>query len=286
MYRKKTKTASPRRDVYQDVTDRIIAALESGTVPWRKPWRSQGGPTSFASKREYRGINWFLLGCAPYACPWWATWKQIHEKGGTVKAGEGAWPVTFWKWLEIDELDAQGKPKKIPFLRSYRVWNLEQTTVEWAPADVDHHEIEPIDEAEAIVEAMPDPPAIVTSNRAAYSPALDTVKMPRRDTFESSETWYATLFHELVHSTGHTKRLGRPGIEELAAFGSPVYSREELVAEMGAAFLCGHAGIDADTLPQSAAYIDNWLSVLRGDNRMVVTAAAQAQKAADYILAD
>ena len=143
----------------------------------------------------------------------------------------------------------------------------------------------PIEAAERIAAAMPDAPTVRShSRKASYDPVSDTVSMPRPQIFESGEGYYAALFHELTHSTGHASRLNRKGITEVIRLGSPTYTREELVAEMGAAFLCGEAGILEPQFDQSAAYIDGWLGQLRKDTKLVVVAAAQAQKAADYIL--
>ena len=133
---------------------------------------------------------------------------------------------------------------------------------------------------------MPNQPAIEQEDRAWYRPCTDTVGIPARGAFDSAEEYYSTLFHELTHSTGHPKRLGRAGIEKLNTFGSESYSKEELIAEMGAAMLCGVAEIERKTLSNSAAYLKSWTDVLKGDSRMVVSAASQAQKAADYILGE
>jgi antirestriction protein ArdC len=144
---------------------------------------------------------------------------------------------------------------------------------------------EPIAECERIAGNMPQSPTVTHGTVGAfYRAAHDLVSMPHRERFESSEAYYSTLFHELTHATGHKSRLDRPGIADVAAFGSKMYSKEELVAEMGAAFLCSRAGIENATIDQSASYINGWLTKLKSDNRLVVHAAAQAQRAADFIL--
>ena len=167
-------------------------------------------------------------------------------------------------------------------LRYYTVFNVEQC--EGIAAPVARTSVNPIGECERIMQGMPNPPAVQHDARACYRPSIDTVGMPSRNAFNSAEEYYSTLFHELTHSTGHTKRLGRDGIEKLNTFGSESYSKEELIAEMGAAMLCGIAGIERKTLSNSAAYLQSWINVLKSDSRMVVQAAAQAQKAADYIV--
>lgn len=280
-------------EVYQRVTDRIIELLERGVVPWRRPWAGgpAGFPKSLASGRAYRGVNVFMLHAAGFESPWWITYKQARERGGHVRKGEKGWPVVFWKWLEREERDpATGEPKtrKVPLLRQYSVFNVAQCGEIDAPAPPDARtfDFDPIEEAEAVVQGMPKPPTIGHGqNRAAYCPASDHVGMPRRERFERPAEYYSTLFHELAHATGHPERLGRfPEGQAVASLGSPTYGREELIAEMGAAFLCGRCSIADRTVENSAAYIDGWLEKLRSDKRLVVMAAAQAQKAADFIL--
>jgi antirestriction protein ArdC len=281
-------------DAYQVITDRIIAQLERGIVPWQKPW--QGGeqmPRNLVSRREYRGVNVFLLHAMCFQSPFWLTYKQASELGGHVKKGERACPVVFWKRLSVADMTEPTGQKNIPFLRYYSVFNVSQC--EDIPPDKipvpngSQREHCPITEAESIVAAMPKLPEIrFGGGRACYSPSLDCVNMPRPEHFRSGQDFYSVLFHELTHATGHPSRLNRKGISgtegEWSAFGSTPYAREELVAEMGAAFLSGHAGIVERTLDNSAAYLQSWLARLKEDRRLIVQAAAAAQKAADFIL--
>jgi antirestriction protein ArdC len=283
-----------KSDVYQVVTDRIIGLLEQGVVPWQKPWR--GGemlPRNLVSKREYRGVNVFLLQAMSYQSPFWLTFNQAKELGGTVKKGERSCPVVFWKWLEVAAQDQPTGKKNIPFLRYYSVFNVGQC--DGIPQDAiptlndNKREHSPIEEAERIVANMPKKPGIQHGGgRACYSPRLDRVEMPQPETFRTGQDYYSVLFHELTHATGHESRLNRKGVAgaegEWSAFGSTPYAREELVAEMGAAFLSGHAGIVERTIENSAAYVKSWLQRLKDDSKLVVHAAAQAQKAADFIL--
>ena len=269
--------------VYQIVTEQILKQLESGVAPWHRPWRTET-PRNLVSKREYRGINVFLLASLGYGSPYFLTFKQATELGGHVRRGEHGSKVVFWrfdKW-EAEDADGQTIERTSAILRYYTVFNAEQCegirTPEAARA------VNPIEECERIVSAMPNPPRFEQDARAWYRPSTDSVGMPARNTFHSAEEYYSTLFHELTHSTGHPKRIGREGIEKLNTFGSESYSKEELVAEMGAAMLAGVAGIERRTLANSAAYLKSWMDVLRADSRMVVFAASQAQKAADYIL--
>lgn len=283
-----------KADAYQVITDRIIGLLEKGVVPWQKPW--QGGelvPRNLASKREYRGVNVFLLHAMMYESPFWLTFNQAKELGGHVKKGERACPVVFWKWLDVDAAQESSGKKTVPFLRYYSVFNVGQC--EDIPPDKipslgeRQHEHSPIAEAERIVAAMPKRPEIRHGGgRACYVPSVDRVDMPKPESFVSEQNYYSVLFHELTHATGHESRLNRKGVGtpdgEWSAFGSTPYAREELVAEMGAAFLAGHAGIVERTINNSAAYVQSWLQRLKEDSRLIVQAAAQAQKAADFIL--
>ena len=279
-------------NVYQLVTERIIERLQSGVVPWHRPWADTGPPKNLISGREYHGVNVFLLASIGYDSPYWLTWTQLKRLGGYVRKGEKACPVVFWKRYgrETEEIDEHGRPviEARAFLRYFSVFNVVQCEGidEHIPEpETTRREFSPIDAAESVVAAMPRPPAIKHGHRqASYLPSVDTVRVPRRTRFESTEAYYGTLFHELTHSTGHASRLARKGIANPAAFGSGRYSEEELVAEMGAAFLCGHVGIDTATIDNSAAYIHHWLRRLRTDKRLVLRAATQAQRAADLIL--
>ena len=282
-------------DVYEMVTDRILEALENGTVPWRKPWRggtAAGSPVNLKSKKAYRGINVFVLHLQGFSSRYWATFKQAKDLGGKVRKGSKGTPVVFWKWIDKKGKDDDGNEivlDRYPILRYYTVFNLDQIDGIDDPdakaADDTPAKFNPIEAAEKIVDEMPNRPEITHNEpRAYYRPSTDTVNMPKPELFDVPAEYYSTIFHELTHSTGHESRLNRDGITKLAAFGDDNYSQEELVAEMGAAFLCGHAGIENETIDNSAAYIDGWRKKLSTDKKLVVYAAAQAQKAADYIL--
>ena len=247
---------------YEVITSKIIERLEQGTVPWHQPW-SVEMPKNLVSKRKYRGINVFLLGSMGYANPWWLTFRQAKQFDGHVRRGEKATPVVFWKVHQRDtgEVDEDGQPiiKVLPVLRYYNIFNVEQCEGiprEKIPALEPVREFHPIQKAEKTVQDMPQRPIIAhRAAQAFYPPSADTVNMPPAELFQSSEEYYSTLFHELTHSTGHPSRLGRLDTDNPAAFGSKDYSQEELVAEMGAAFLCGHCRIENRTIDNSAAYI-------------------------------
>jgi antirestriction protein ArdC len=269
---------------YEVVTESIIKQLESGVAPWRKPWRTEM-PANLASKKEYRGINVFLLASLGYGSRYWLTYRQAQTLGGSVRKGEHGSKVVFWK---IDEYPKENKEtgetenRKSILLRYYTVFNLEQCEGIKSPEPT--RIIAPLEQCENIFNSMPNRPGFEQDSRAFYRPSTDTVGVPARSAFDSVEEFYSTLFHELTHSTGHPSRVGREGIMEHNPFGSDDYSKEELVAEMGAAMLCGVAGIQSRTLDNSASYLQSWINRLRSDSRLIVSAASQAQKAADYIL--
>lgn len=283
--------------VFAIVTERITKMLESGTIPWRKPWKAGTltRPVNIEG-REYNGINFFMLSTLPYTQPIFLTMNQIKKMGGRIKEGEEKkhFPVFFWKWLSFDK-DKNGNDRddayKVPMCRYTLVWNVEQVDgikipAKFLPSETDTVVHNPIEDAEAIVNGYKDGPKITTKagDSAHYIPFMDTVVMPEMGQFEKVEGYYSTLFHELAHSTGHAKRLNRKELVDANAFGSHAYSVEELCAEMGAAYMCAHAGID-NTLENSAAYIASWLKALQNNPRMVMTAAARAQKAFNHIVA-
>jgi len=278
-------SASKRGSVYEQITERIVALLEKGTVPWRKPWKANSGlPRNLVSKKAYRGINVLLLHAMSYESPFWLTFRQAMELGGSVRKGEKACPVVFWKQHEVEDKET-GEKEKIPMMRFYYVFNVAQCDgLKNIPAPVETPFSAPT-KPEEIVAFMPKRPEIKHGMRKAfYSPGEDIIAMPDRERFDDEAGYYATLYHEMTHSTGHRSRLNRPTLTESEGFGSNPYCKEELIAEMGAAFLCGQAGIAERTEENSAAYIQNWLEALKNDKSLIVQAAGQAQKAADFIL--
>lgn len=267
------------------VTNRIIEALQAGTAPWRKPWRSTSSrwAENLISRKPYKGINQFLLHISDHSSPYWLTYKQAQELGGNVRKGEKGSPVVFVGTGKESKSDAT--ENTYTFLKYYTVFNVDQCDglADKVPAveAVERTPHERIQAAEAVVAGYSDKPAIVTASQAWYRPSTDTVGIPALDLFDTPPAYYATLFHELGHSTGHESRLHRDGILAKAAFGTETYSKEELVAEMCAAFLCSEVGID--TIAPSASYLQSWITVLKGDSRLVVSAAAKANQAFDYI---
>jgi antirestriction protein ArdC len=272
---------------YQIVTESIIKQLENSVVPWRKPWRTEL-PVNLISQKPYRGLNVFLLGSQGYGSRYWLTFNQAKKLGGHIRKGEHSSLVTFWRIGEekiIRQTDGTERKSKPFLLRFYNVFNIEQTEgiADKLGLTSTSPRVADLEQCEAIVSGMPNPPKREQDARAWYRPSSDTVGMPARGLFNSAEEYYSTLFHELTHSTGHASRVGRDGIEQLNEFGSESYSREELVAEMGAAMLCGVTGIAPSTIQNSASYLQSWIDRLRGDSKLLVSAASAAQKAADYI---
>ncbi|MFH0899137.1 MAG: zincin-like metallopeptidase domain-containing protein [Pseudomonadota bacterium] len=275
--------------VYDVVTGRIVELLKQGVVPWRQSWRVDL-PRNLVTDKPYRGINSLLLACTRFKSPYWLTLKQANTLGGSVRPGERGMPVVFWKEPERGtrhaEDDKMSTARRAPVLRYYAVFNAEQVEGIEIPKPTGET-FKPVERAEAIIAAMPSPPKIHHGGQQpSYRPRDDTVCMPDRESFDVGDEYYATLFHELAHATGHRSRLARPGVAEMHAFGSHAYSREELIAEIGCAFLCARSGIAATTLENSAAYIKAWIDRLSNDPRLLVTAAGQAQRAADYILGE
>lgn len=293
--------ARARRDIFQEVTTRIVAALEAGTVPWRKPWVSSDWPTrwptNLRSGKRYRGVNVFLLAMSGFGCPYWMTYRQAEEMGGHVRKGESGTLVVFWKWYDKKGgggVDENGEPvdARIPVLKHYTVFNAEQ--IEGIDAKLpergelpDADAFDPVEECEEIVQSVrdrEDGPKVENhrgSGRAFYRPETDEISLPAPEQFDTPSDYYGTAFHEITHATGHASRLNRL---EPATFGSDTYGREELVAEMGSAFLCAEGGILQDTFEQSAAYLSGWISTIRGNPKLIVQAAAQAQRAVDWVL--
>jgi len=287
-------------DVYQIITDRILEALDKGTVPWRKPWRggSAGQPKSLATRKPYNGVNVWLLSmsaqAAGYTSPYWVTYKKAQALGGQVRKGEKSTVAVFWKRYEKERTNDAGSIVKEDFwmLRYYRLFNIDQCDnldpnklpVDAIPVDGKELDFEPLAACESIVRNMPKRPEITHSGerRAYYRPSVDEVHMPDKKHFENEPLYYSILFHELGHSTGHSIRLNRKE-SGVAAFGSANYSKEELVAEFASCMLCGIAGIESATIENSASYIDGWQKAIKKNRKLVILAASAGQKGADYI---
>jgi antirestriction protein ArdC len=287
-------------DVYQIITDKILEALDKGTVPWRKPWRggSAGQPKSLATRKPYSGVNVWLLTmsaqAAGYTSPYWVTYKKAQELGGQVRKGEKSTIAVFWKCYKKEKTNDAGAIVNDDYwvVKYYRLFNVDQCDnldpnklpVDAVPVDEKELDFEPVTACESIVANMPKRPEITHSGerRAYYRPSKDEVHMPDKKHFENEPLYYSVLFHELGHSTGHSIRLNRKE-SGVAAFGSANYGKEELVAEFASCMLCGIAGIESATIENSASYIDGWSKAIKKNLKLVMQAASAGQKAADYI---
>jgi antirestriction protein ArdC len=304
--------------IYKEVTDNVIAALEKGTIPWDRPWVSNAAyHRNLVSKREYRGVNPFLLDMYSAANGFtssnWLTYNQAnkisyklwlkekeledtdknfieHKKDKKlykgVKKGEKSNLIIFWKRIVVDDENEDGEPikKTIPLLKHINIFNVEQTGLDFTDERLEEREkLDPVEEAEKIIEDWADkPPINFGGNSAFYIPNKDQISIPEKDNFKSIEYFYKTLFHESIHATGHKGRLNR-NIEN--NFGNDPYAKEELVAEMGASMLIRVAGIENKEADKNTeAYIQNWISKLKDDPKLIIKAGGKAQAAVDYIL--
>lgn len=271
-----------RKNVYNIIASRFIALLERGVCPWRRTWSTLPtvAPQNFATKKPYRGLNyWLTMG---FENPYFMTFKQIRENGGTLKKGSKAIPVVYWLWSFYDqdgkrceEKDAHTKTAKP---RYYRVFNLEMVEgIDYKfPLLVTLQDHQKIDRCEELVQGT-GAKIITRGDQPAYSPLLDQIYMTDISRFETTENYYSVLFHELTHWTGHASRLNR--------FQKDDYATEELTAEMGAALLCAYCQIDNDDLTDnSAAYLQHWITTLQAQPKVLFSAASKAQRAADYLM--
>jgi len=271
-------------DVYAIVTNRIIEQLEKGVIPWRKPWK--GNPAmNYITRKPYRGVNPMLL---PYGGEY-LTFLQAKELGGHVKKGEKGNMVVFFKPLEVDDTKT-GDKKTITLLKYSTVFHLSQIEgiQSKLPPTILDDTIKPIETAQKVIAGYiarsgVQITTVIGNDEAYYSPSADTITLPAIGQFNNANDFYSVYFHEAAHSTGHVSRLNRD--IGTSSFGTQKYSREELVAEIAAAMLMNEVGIEIpQTIENSASYIKSWLSKLRDDNKMILTAGSAAQKAADLIL--
>ena len=276
-------------ELYARITATIIELMETHGSDWTRPWVSHRGGMhrNIVTDAPYHGINVLLIGRAAYQrgydSPLWGTYRQWNAKGGQVRKGEKGTKVTFWKFFQKQE-DDDSTRKGGAMLRIYTVFNVEQIDGLDLPP-IEKNAVEPIEAAQEIIDGYKGKLAGGMKHGASvacYKPSHDQICMPEPGDFESMESYYSTAFHEMAHSTGHRTRLNREGVTNPIRFGSHDYSREELVAELGAAFLCGVTGIDCQE-EQSAAYLASWIKALKNDPRALIVAGGHATKAAQYI---
>ena len=270
-------------DLYQEVTNRIMEQLENGLIPWRKPWISVGNAVSHATGKPYSLLNQMLLGRPGE----YVTFKQCQAEGGKVRKGEKSQMVVFWKWIEQED-EETGEKKEVPFLRYFNVFHIDQCEGLTAKHTQELPGTANADKtAEAIIAEYIQTSGVrlnhEAGDRAFYRPATDSITLPLLAQSKETAEYYSTAFHEMVHSTGRKTRLDR--LEKTAFFGSEAYSKEELIAEIGAATLVNHTGLETSrSFRNSAAYVQNWLQVLQNDKRFIVSAAGKAEKAVNLIL--
>ena len=286
-------------DIYAAITDRIIAELEAGIIPWTKPWAGTGdGPIKHTTGKPYSLLNQFLLGKPGE----YLTYKQAQAEGGNVKKGAKGRMVVFWKMLQTTKKDSSGNDvrdsnglpvaKVVPVLKYYTVFHIddcEGIKAKWSNPE-QANDVQPIEAAQAVLDGYLTrehiPLISEKGDHAFYSPADDEIHLPLMEQFEDAIGYYDTAFHEATHSTGHPKRLGRISLSAaVAPFGSEDYSKEELVAEIGSCGIMHQLGLETEkSFRNNAAYIQSWLRALKNDRRMIVSAAGKAEKAIALIM--
>ncbi len=272
-------------DIYAEITARIIDQMENGIIPWQKPWVANGKAISHATGKAYSLLNQMLLGRPGE----YLTFKQCQEAGGRVRKGEKSHMVVFWKWIEQED-EETGEKKEVPFLRYYNVFHIDQCegiSAKHTQATNFPDGADTLATAQDIIyDYLSREGVKLTHNegdQAFYRPATDEVVLPIRKQFVSTAEYVSTVIHVLTHSTGHPSRLNR--LTRPSFFGTEDYSKEELVAEIGASALVNHVGLEtANSLRNNTAYIQNWLTVLQGDKRFIVSASGKAEKAVNLIL--
>lgn len=280
---------STQRDVYGEITNQLLDALDKGIIPWKRPWHGASLPTNLFTGKAYRGVNIPILISKCFTSNFWVGYDQARQLGGYVKAKEKATKIIKWDVKKFEDIDPDDPNKKITTYRMrplvLNVFNVTQCENLKLP-ELETINFDPIESCENVVAGFTDCPEIqYEGTRAYYSPGKDYINMPNKDVFISEEHFYSTLFHEMGHSTGHSTRLNRATITKNANFGSETYSKEELIAEIASAFLCGETGINSQgIIDNSASYISGWSSKLRSNPKWFIIAAQQAQKASDWIL--
>ncbi|WP_084454513.1 ArdC family protein [Algoriphagus terrigena] len=296
----RAQTKESVADIYGRFTELIIEKLEEGVIPWRQPWHDMGLPANYLTKKPYKGINLWVLLSLRYEYPFYLTYKQAQELGGQIRKGAKSIPICYWNFTYRDKETGKTVPdsqvghypldklRRSGFLKEFRVFPIEQIDgIKWELPDATKtNELPVLGRCESIYADMLNPPKLIhRGTEAFYRTDLDQITMPEKRLFRTSEEYFGVFFHELVHASGHEDRLGRVGITTPQRFGSENYSREELVAEMGAGYLNNLTGILNDQLLEnSAGYIRYWLEQLRNDSHLIIEAAGNAQKAVDYIL--
>lgn len=297
------KTRKEQKDVYEMINEIILEKLQQGTMPWKKSWNTFGPARNYVTNKPYRGFNALLLGMisGSFEYPLYVTFNQVKQLGGFIKKGSKSLPVIYWKMLYYSSRTSKAiapedlkkhdpdDVNNIPLLRYYSVFNIDCAEGIEFKLPGGNYINNPIERCESIIQEMPNRPAIKYSgSQPCYNAVTDEIKIPKINNFTSEAEYYAALFHELGHSTGHISRLNRETLSEPAFYASKNYCQEELVAEIASCFVCNEAGIMNETIDNSASFIDFWQTslkeILKEDKRFFIKASSEAQKAADYIL--
>jgi len=281
-------------EIRESVTSKIVEALRSGAVPfWRKPWSegcNAGYPTNAVTGKHYRGVNLLLLSLAGHASKWWATYNQWRSIDGQVRRGEKGTQIILYKPITRKKINDDGEEEvsSFPLMKTWTVFNIAQVD---GNLDQFRASYQPNPGAAKVVDFGPAEEVIAATgadiryggDRAFYSPEDDLIKLPPKDAFETTHEFYGVLAHEVTHWTGHTTRLNR--LSKFARFGNESYAVEELVAELGSAFLLAELGIpQSEDLSNAIGYLDHWVKVLQRDHTAIFTASSAASKAVDYVL--
>lgn len=277
-----------KKSVYEIITERIIEQLENGVIPWQKPWTgTHSGAYNRISNKPYSLLNQMILKHGGE----YATFKQWSDLGGKIRKGEKSEVVTFWKIQPYEEENENGEKliKQIPLLRYYNVFHISQVDGVEPKEQLKISDLEPIEEAEKIKTEYMNRERLKifekVTNDAFYLPIQDYIQVPCKEQYQDIEEFYSTLFHEMIHSTGHKSRLNRPDMQGIVRHGSEKYSKEELTAELGSAMIINILGIETEkSFKNSSGYIQDWLQVLKNDNKFIVSASSRAEKAVKYIL--
>ena len=277
-----------KKSVYEIITERIIEQLENGVIPWQKPWSgTHSGAYNRVSNKPYSLLNQMILKHDGE----YATFKQWSDLGGKIRKGEKSEVVTFWKIQPIEEENEDGEKviRQIPILKYFNVFHISQVDGVEPKEQLKISDLEPIEEAEKIkTEYMNREHLKIfekVTNDAFYLPIQDYIQVPCKEQYQDIEEFYSTLFHEMIHSTGHKSRLNRPDMQGIVRHGSEKYSKEELTAELGSAMIINILGIETEkSFKNSSGYIQDWLQVLKNDNNFIVSASSRAEKAVKYIL--
>lgn len=277
-----------KQNAYEMVTNRIIEQLENGVIPWQKPWSgTHSGAYNRISNKPYSLLNQMILKHNGE----YATFKQWSDLGGKIRKGEKSEVVVFWKIQPFEEENENGEKviKQIPLLRHYNVFHISQVDGVEPKEQLKISDLEPIEEAEKIKTDYMNREHLKifekVTNKAFYTPTFDYIEVPCKEQYQNIEEFYSTLFHEMIHSTGHKSRLNRSDMQGIVRHGSEKYSKEELTAELGSATLINMLGIETEkSFRNSSAYIQNWLQALKNGNKFIVSASSKAEKAVKYIL--